>query len=268
MGAIKPWEEPFEPFRIIGNLFFVGNIPASSHVVDTGEGLLIFDVGYQSSLHLVIDGLYRLGLDPRDIRTIFITHGHIDHLGGAAALKKLTGARIALGEPDREYANGALDLTYAKELGLTFRETFEPDILLHDGDVFTFGKTKVRAVATPGHTPGAMSYIFNVRDGDTQYVAGLNGGIGINTMCRKFLDAYGLSYSCRDDFFAAMDRLAEEKVDIFLGNHIGHNHTPEKYERLKAGDRLAFVDPDEWSAYALWAKQNLMNLIKREESAG
>ncbi len=96
MGALKPWEEPFEPFRIIGNLFFAGTVPASVHLIDTGDGLIVFDVGYQSQLHLVVDSLYRLGFDPRRIKLILITHGHIDHLGGAAALRRLSGAKIAI----------------------------------------------------------------------------------------------------------------------------------------------------------------------------
>ena len=67
---IKPWEGYFPPFQIWGNLYFVGNIPASTHIVDTGDGLIMFDSGYQHSLYLVLDGMYRLGLNPRDLKYI------------------------------------------------------------------------------------------------------------------------------------------------------------------------------------------------------
>lgn len=266
--AVKPWEGAFPPFRIFGNLYFVGTRPASTHIVDTGEGLIMFDSGYQHSLYLVLDGMYRLGLDPRNLKYIFHTHGHIDHLGATRALIELTGARTVLGRPDREYANGKLDLTYARELGMEFHETFEPDILWEDGDALTIGNTTVTCVATPGHTPGTLSYFFPVSDGVKTCRAGLHGGMGINTMSRAFLEKYGLSMECRDAFKAAMDRLCLEHVDIFLGNHMHHNHTPERYQQLCGGDKEAFVKPGEWAEFARWAKENLIRMEEEEERSG
>ena len=83
-------------------------------------------------------------------------------------------------------------------------------------------------------------------------------------MSRTYLTAYDLPFSLRDDFCASMDRLAGEPVDIFLGNHMQHNHTEEKYAKLLAGDRTAFVDPDEWGAYCRWARRNLLAMIDQE----
>lgn len=260
-----PWDGSFEPTVIFGNLYFVGTKPASVHIVDTGEGLIMLDTGYQDSLYLVIDNIYRMGLDPHDIKYILLTHGHIDHFGAARAVKELSGAKIALGHEDREYANGTLDLSYAKELDMEFLETFEPDILLSDGDVIQLGNTSVRAVATPGHTPGAMSYFFNVSDGEEAFTAGLHGGMGINTLCREFLDKYSLPYTLREDFVRSMLRLSEERVDIFLGNHMQHNKTEQKAELLKKGDKYAFVNGSEWNEYALWCIKNLEKMIEGEK---
>ena len=259
-------QDLFSPVNMFGNLYFVGTKPASTHVVDTGEGLIVFDTGYQHSLYVVIDNIYRMNLKLADIKYIFLTHGHIDHLGGARALRDLTGAKIALGAEDRQYANGELDLSYAKELNMSFKETFEPDILLHDGDEITLGNTTVRAVATPGHTPGAMSFFFDVTDGKETFRAGLHGGMGINTLCKAFLDKYDLPYSLREDFVKAMLRLNEEKVDIFLGNHMQHNKTESKAERLKAGDKYAYIDASEWQPYNLWCIDNLNAMIARENA--
>ena len=259
-------QDLFPPVNMFGNLYFVGTKPASTHVVDTGEGLIVFDTGYQYSLYVVIDNMYRMGLKLADVKYIFLTHGHIDHLGGAKALRDLTGAKIALGAEDREYANGKLDLSYAKELGMVFKETFEPDILLHDRDEITLGETTVRAVATPGHTPGAMSFFFDVTDGKETFRVGLHGGMGINTMCKDFLDKYSLPYSLREDFVKSMLRLNEEKVDIFLGNHMQHNKTESKAALLKAGNKYAYVDGREWQPYNLWCIENLNAMIEREKS--
>ena len=91
--------------------------------------------------------------------------------------------------------------------------------------------------------------------------------MGINTMCREFLEKYDLPFTLREDFKKAMDRLAEEKVDIFLGNHMQHNNTPERYQRLMAGDKDAFVDQTTWSEYAVWAKNNLIRMEEQEKNS-
>ena len=265
MKWIPPWEGSFPAFKIFGNLYFVGTQPASTHIIDTGDGLIMLDSGYQHSLYSVIDGIYSVGLNVHDLKYIVHTHGHIDHFGGTRALVELTGAKTFIGEQDRQYANGELDLSYAKELDMEYNETFEPDVLLHDVDIITLGNTEIKCIATPGHTPGAMSYIFSACDGTDTYKVGLHGGMGINTMCREFLDKYNLSYDCHEKFRNAMDRLAKEHVDIFLGNHMQHNHTPERYKELINGNKKAFVNPDEWSAYCKWAKENMENMIREEE---
>lgn len=254
-----------EPFKIFGNLYFVGEKSASTHIVDTGSGLIMFDSGYRNSLHLLIDKMYRLGLDPYNIKYIFHTHGHIDHIQATAELVNLTGAKTFIGEEDKRYVNGELDLTYAKELGMNFTDTFEPDILLHEGDEITLGNTTVKCISTPGHTPGAMSFLFNVSNGKKEYIAGLHGGMGTNTMCAEFLDKYGISYDCREKFLNAMDRLSMLRVDIFLGNHADHNKTEQKYKELINGNANAFIVENEWSTFALWAKNNLINMIAKEK---
>lgn len=258
---MMPWDGYVKPFKMWGNLYFVGTEPASVHIVDTGDGLIMFDTGYQSSLYLVINNMYELGLSPKNLKYIVLTHGHIDHMGGARALKELTGAKIFLGEADRQSANGELDLSYAKELGMSFNETFEPDVLINDGDVIKLGNTEIKAVATPGHSAGAMSFFFDVYDGDRTYRAGLHGGMGINTLTNEYLDKYNLPYSLRDDFVKSMKRLNMEHVDIFLGNHMQHNDTLGKYARLKNGERDAFVNPNEWQPYNEWCIYNLKNVL-------
>ena len=261
----EPWKGYVKPFKIFGNLYFVGTEPASTHIIDTGEGLIMLDSGYHQSLYIVIHNMHLLGLNPLDLKYIVHTHGHIDHFGATKALVSLTGAKTFLGAPDKEYANGKLDLSYATELGMEFSETFEPDILINDGDIIELGNTKIRAVATPGHTPGAMSYFFDVTDGVEAFRAGLHGGMGINTLCREFLDKYNLPYSLRDDFVNSMNRLNEQKVDIFLGNHMQHNDTLGKARRIENGEKYAFVNPDEWNSYNLWCIKNFENMLSSEK---
>ena len=112
---MEPWKGYIKPFKIWGNLYFVGTEPASTHIIDTGSGLIMLDSGYQHSLYLVLHNMHLLKLNPLDLKYIIHTHGHIDHFGATKALVELTGAKTVLGRADREYANGELDLSYAKE---------------------------------------------------------------------------------------------------------------------------------------------------------
>lgn len=255
----------FPPFKLWGNVYFVGYEPASTHIVDTGEGLIMLDSGYQHSLYLVLHNMHVLGLNPNDIKYIIHTHGHIDHFGATKALVELTGAKTVIGELDKDYATGKRDLSYAKELGMEYNEVFEPDILLRDGDKLRLGNTVITAVHTPGHTEGCMSYFFDVTDGEKCLRAGLLGGVGLNTLCKEFLSKYNLPYGLQDKFLAAMDRLKDEKVDIYLGNHMSQNDSVGKYRRLIQGEKDAFVNPNEWSAYTQKAKQDLLNLMEKGE---
>ena len=252
-----------EPVNVFGNLYFVGTIPASTHIIDTGSGLIMLDAGYLEASGEIISNIEKMGLSVRDIKYVLLTHGHIDHAGAARKIREISGAEIAIGAADREYVNGENDLTYAREYEMEF-DFFEPDILLSDGDVITLGNTSIRAVATPGHTPGAMSYFFDVTDGKEAYTAALHGGMGTNTLTSEYLDRYSLPHSYREDFVRAMKRLSEERVDIFLGNHMQHNKTGEKADRVRAGDKYAFVNPDEWSPYCLWCIEHLNDVIKGE----
>ena len=124
-----------KPFKICGNIYFVGTEPASSHLIATEEGLILLDSGYPHTLHHVIESIWELGFDLRDIRHVIHSHGHYDHLGATGHLLELTHAETFLGADDIDYANGTLDLTWARELGFAYTETFEPDHALHDGDI-------------------------------------------------------------------------------------------------------------------------------------
>lgn len=243
---MKPWEGYMEPFKIFGNLYFVGTRFVSSHVVDTGEGLILIDSQYPQCTYLLLENIRKVGLDPYDIKYILHSHGHYDHIGGTRALVELTGAKTVIGRPDRDYVNGTVDLTWAKELGYTYYEMFEPDILMDDGYVLELGNTKIRCVSTPGHTPGVMSFFFDVTDGKNTYTAAMFGGAGMNSMRLNFLDSYGLPHTLRDDFLASLEKVRGEHVDILIGNHPGDAQTAQKYERMKAGEENPFLDPTAW----------------------
>ena len=260
----KPWEGVLEPACIFGNLYFVGTISASTHILKTDEGLIMFDSGYHESLYIVLDNMYRLGLDPRDIKLILHTHGHIDHFGATPALIEMTGAKAGIGEPDKTYVTDEENLSWADELELPHR-SFVPDFTYSDGDIISFGNAKIKCVVTPGHTPGTTTFVFDVTDGDQTLTACLLGGVGMNSMQKWFLDKYNLSDSTRKEFPKAMDKFGNIDADIFLGNHAMNNDTPSKLERLKKGETDAFICKGENKLFAEKIKKKYFDMLEEEK---
>ena len=256
----KMWENEFPAHRVFGNVYFIGTYQASSHIIDTGEGLIMLDSGLMETLYIFLSGMERLGLSPRDIKYIVHTHGHIDHFGATRALVELYGCKTFIGKEDAECARGHNDLSYCPEFEMRY-DAFEPDVLLSDGDKIELGNTVITCYHTPGHTEGCMSYLFDVTDGSETFRAALHGGSGFNTLALEYLDKYGLNHSLREEFIKANERLAKEKVDIYLGNHISQNGMTEKYKKLIAGDKYAYVNSDDWSKYCLGVAENLRKFI-------
>ena len=223
------WDGMIEPFKIIGNVYFVGTYQASSHIIDTGDGLIMIDTGYEKTLYLVIKSIYELGFKLKDIKYIINTHWHVDHAEGTAAIAALSGAKTIIGRHDVEKA----------------RQFFDADITVKDGDTLTLGNTTISFMETPGHTKGTISLFFYTSDGENTYRVGTFGGAGANTLVEGKFDYEG----CREDYVASINRLKGEKVDIFIGNHVGPGQTAERYQKLCAGDRYAFVDETAWQNF-------------------
>ncbi len=265
MDLLRPWLDYIKPFKMADNLYFVGTVGGSSHVIDTGEGLIMIDSGYPQTLYQVLENMHIMGLDPMNLKYIVHSHGHYDHFGATKALKELTGAKTFLGAPDREYANGTRDLSWAKELGAKeFAETFEPDVLINDGDIISLGKTSIRCVSTPGHTPGTMSFFFNATYKGKEYICGMHGGVGLNTMERWFLDKYNLPDSSREDFIKGLEKVRNERVEIFVGNHVGNNNTLEKMTKITE-DFNPFINENEWTPFIDNCKKRALELFERDK---
>jgi len=251
-------------FNMFGNLYFVGSSKVCVHIIKTEKGLVMIDTGYPDMYEQILDSMAELGLDPKDICAIFHSHGHIDHFGATERFKALSGAKTYVSRIDNDILNGTYDLSWAKELGLERMPFFNCDILIDDGDEFVFGKTKIRALLTPGHTQGTLSYFVNIEDGDESIIAGMHGGVGMNSLSRKFLTDYNLPLSLRDDFRAGLKRLRNEHVDLHMGNHAGHNDTFSKCEKVLAGESI--VNPDDWSEFLDRTEKRLDDLLEKEKA--
>ena len=217
-----------KPFKMFGNLYFVGNKRVSVHMIKTEEGYIMIDTGWPDMYDDIIENMKALEIKPEEICAIFHSHGHIDHFGCTQKFKELSGAKTYISRIDNDIVNGKYDLSWANEAKLQRLPFFDCDVLIEDGDVFTFGSTTVRCVHTPGHTDGVMSFFINVTDGKETYIAGMHGGAGYNTLKSDFIERYGLSTDCRKIYRESLRKIAKEHVDIFIGNHPDQSNTEEK----------------------------------------
>ena len=263
MDASHPWEEDLPPFRLYGKLWHIGGKWSPSYLFDTGDGLLLLDTGFPKNGYFMFRNMHDLGFDPRNVRWILHSHGHFDHIGMTRAIVEMTGAKTYIGAPDRDYVNGKVDLTWARELGSRYDEPFEPDVLINDGDVLTFGGLTIRCAAAPGHTPGTMAYFFDLEENGVVRRAGMHGGVGINTMKMKFLREYGLTAECRQQFLDGVERLKDEPVEVMVGNHLGNYDAMGKLRlRSKNPDgENPFVRPGEWKRFLLERAETVRELI-------
>jgi metallo-beta-lactamase class B len=163
-----------QPYKVFDNLYFVGTKIHSAWALTTSDGIIVIDTLFDYAIEPeIVDGLTKLGLDPNDIEYVLISHAHGDHDQGAALLQSRYGAKVVMGAPDWD---STLQRPATAAGGVPKR-----DIAVGpEGTKLTLGDTTVTVVATPGHTPGTLSYVFPVKDGGRGLLVAYSGGTAFN----------------------------------------------------------------------------------------
>jgi len=232
-----------EPVQIFDNVYAIGRTSTVVYVIATSEGLMLIDSGYADQVDSVLlPGMAQLGLDPQDIRYVVVLHGHADHYGGSAHLQQRFGARVVASEADWALMEA------------TDPDSGRPappirDAVATEGEPIRLGDGTVAPFLVPGHTPGAISVIFPVQDGDATHTAAVFGGTAL--IVPRLGDAL-------PQYLESIDRFAgiatDMGVDVVLQNHPLFDGMPEKLERLKsrgAGEPHPFVvdSPDSYRRF-------------------
>ncbi len=239
-----------KPFKIVGNVYYIGDSKVCAHLVDTGDGLIMFDSGFQHSIHLLVQAIWEAGFNPADIKYLIHSHEHFDHIGAANDFKDLYGCKLVISRAGAEVMRNRPELVYMQANPNPYASIFTPDLELEDGEMLTLGNTSVKCVLTPGHSPGVMSFFFDTQEDGATYHIGYFGGAGFNTLYRRKLEADDLPLSMRETFLESLAKVREYPVDVVLGNHPRQNETLKKREMMLAGAQSnPFVDPDEWKCF-------------------
>jgi len=162
------------PFKVMDNVYYVGPGSVSVWLVPTSAGLILIDTAQEPFVDYVVDNIRKVGFDPKNIKYILLTHGHLDHFGGANKIKALSGARVALTEGDWNFMEQQAKARPPK----AGDEPPARDMVIKEGDTITLGDTKVKVYVLPGHTPASPAYELTVYANKKPYKGFVFGGPG------------------------------------------------------------------------------------------
>ncbi len=224
-----------EPVKVFDNLYYLGQTEYSAWAVSTSGGIIVIDALYDYSVEdEVVNGLNKLGLDPATIKYVLVSHGHIDHAGGARLLQDRFGAHVIMSAADWDLI-GRNTGAWPKP---------KRDMVATDGQRLTLGDTTLTMYLTPGHTPGTISTLIPVKDNGTPHVAAEWGGTGFNFTITpdKPQRFWFETYSSSADHFR--DAVTKAGADVLIANHPNQDGSKMKLAALaerKPGEPHPYV---------------------------
>lgn len=238
-----PWSDPAEPFTILGNIHYVGGQNIAAYLLTTPEGHILLDTGMPRMHQTVRANIEKVGFKLSDIKIMLSSHAHVDHVGAHAEMQKATGARVMAIREDAKALELGKDLSPVEYDGWP---SVKVDRVLKDGDTVTLGGTTLRAVWTPGHTPGATTWVTTVRDGGRSYNVVFPGGAGPNAGPRVVGNAKHPTLA--EDTLSTFRTLRRLNPDIVLPGH-PQQAFAGKIEAMKKGVRPhpLLQEPGAWA---------------------
>lgn len=262
------WDEPAEPIRIVGPLYFVGTQGLSAWLFATSEGLILLNTGTPKSGPLIADSIRKLGFKPEDVRILVNGHGHSDHAGAFAYFKELSGAQVAIMEPDVAMVEdgGKSDFHYGHDWQVMGQPPVKVDRVLRDGDTVRLGEVVLTAHLTPGHTRGSTTWTTTLVDSGQAYVVVFPDGCGFNPGYR--VSNRNPSYpDIEGDYRRTLHTLEMLRPDIWGGHHTEYFDLVGKRERVKQEGVAAWVDPEGYRKFVAGKRAAFEKQVDAENAA-
>lgn len=266
-SAQRPdWTEPFSPFRIAGNLYYVGSKGLANYLIVTQQGNILINCDLEANVPLIRASIEKLHFRFADTKVILISHAHWDHDAGCAAIQKMTGAKYMVMDADVPVveSGGKADFQY----GNLADELYPPakvDRILHDGDKVELGGTVVVAHLTPGHTKGCTTWAMKVKEGGKTYDVVIVGSPNVNPGYKLVNNAAYPQIAA--DYERTFRVLKSLHCDIFLGAHGSYFGMEAKYAAMKAGARNPFIDPEGYTKYVAATANHFRQELATQMSA-
>ena len=256
------WSKPYQPFRIVGNLYYVGTYDLASYLVTTAQGNILINTGLASSAEQIKNNVEKLGFKFSDIKILLITHAHFDHVGAVAEIKKKTGAKLMVNAADAQVLSDGGQSDY--EVGGK-GATFNPvtaDRLLKDGDTVQLGNSQLIMLHHPGHTKGSNSFVLNVKDQQKTFRV-LIANMPTIITAKRFADISSYPRIAKD-YAYTFNAMKNIPFDIWLSSHASQFKLHEKY---KTGDKYqpsVFIDQQGYDAALSDLKKQYDEKLKKD----
>ena len=264
--ANPEWTEPFPPFRITGNLYYVGSKGLANYLITTPQGNILINSDLEANVPLIAASIEKLGFKFKDTKILLISHAHWDHDAGSAMIKDMTGAVYMVMDADVPVveSGGKTDLAYGDNPATVYRPT-KVDRVLHDGDEVRLGGALLVAHLTPGHTKGCTTWTMQVTEHGKTYNVVILGSPNVNPGYKLVGNtAYP---QIAEDYERMWRVLKSLPCDIFLGAHGSYFGLEEKYPRMKEGDAIPFVDPAGYKKYIAQKEQDFRTELANQKLA-
>lgn len=234
------WNQPVAPFRILGNVHYVGTACIAAYLITSPQGHILIDGGMPESAPLIAANIEKLGFRLSDVKLLLINHAHWDHAGGLAELKRRTGARLLASAAEVQ----ALELgrsDYRPDISIT-APPVKVDGVLADGQEIRLGSNTLVAHLTPGHTKGCTSFTLEVPSGGDSLT--ILFACSLTVADQPLTPGHGYD-AAPADFRATFAKLGAMQADVYLSYHPSQFDFDAKRAKLLAGNPEAFVDPGE-----------------------
>jgi metallo-beta-lactamase class B len=233
--------QPVAPYRILGNLYYVGASDVTSFLIATPAGLIVLDGGYLETAPQIRANIATLGFALRDVKVLLSSHAHADHAGGLEQLRQWTGAWMLASDLDAPLlaAGGRGDFLFGDTLPYP---PVRVDGRVSDGMQVTLGGSTLVAHLTPGHTRGCTTWTMQVQDAGKTYDVVFYGSTSVLTGYR--LTDRPSYPGIAADYAHTFQVLKSLPCDVFLGAHASFYDGLDKARRLRAGAQPnPFIDP-------------------------
>jgi metallo-beta-lactamase class B len=240
---IQPsWVLDYRPFRIAGNLYYVGSDELSCYLITTPKGHILINTGVAGSDTMIRRHVELLGFKFNDIKILLASHAHFDHVGALASIKKETKAKLMIEEEDVQVLEdgGNSDFDFGGK-GFLF-EPVRVDRKLRDRDSIIFGGMKIEVLRHPGHTKGATSFLFTVKDDKGSYrvlIANIPSILSETKLPR--MPTYP---NVKEDYVYTLDTMPKLQFDIWLAPHSSQFHLQDKHHPDDPYHPMAFADQE------------------------
>jgi metallo-beta-lactamase class B len=261
----RAMNQPAEPYRIAGNIYYVGASDVTSYLIATPEGLMLLDGGFVETAPMIEANIQKLGFKLKDVKVLLNSHAHTDHAGGLVELQRATGAKFFAAEREVPLlALGGKGDFYFGDKALF--PPIQADHTLRDGDSVTLGGTTLIAHLTPGHTMGNTTWTTKVREGDRTYDVAF---VGSTSVLEEGILTRNAAYpEIAADYARTFRVLKSLPCDVFLGSHASFFDGPAKAKRLREGAKEnPFVDPQGYREYVARSERKFEEQLRREGGA-